>query len=408
MNTLEKFKTVEYWNEFLIESESKEDFLDKQLIKNIKKIINDDIGKVSLDSFPLPSKKEIQKHKSSKKRTVYIYPEPHNTYLKMIHWLLQNDKEYANKFCANSYAYQKHKSVRNGIMRLQKELEYNNRKKYIKSDFTDYFNSIKLDILKEKMVQFFRPEDAVLSYHMLQLLEEPKVYVNGQTVQIAQKGVMAGIPISGYLANIYMNDVDWQIYRKHIYYIRYADDVFILTNKVEEDLKYFNTLIEPLGVRLNETKTDTGSVKDGFTVLGFQFKDGEIDIDEAKIQKMFTRIRRRSKWFRVWAISKGVANETMVRTFIKGMNAKLYSNDDEDRLNWSRWYFGSITTTKNIERVDTFLVQHIRYLISGKHWGYKKHSEVKYEYVQKLGFKSLVNSYWNYRRKEKDEYGICN
>lgn len=408
MNILEKFKLKESWDEYLAELQAAEDYQDKLLIKKVLKVIENGIEKIDITNFPIPVKKEIAKYKTSKKRTVYTFNEPYNTYLKMINWLLQSDTEYNSKFCTNSYAYQRHKSVKNGVTRLQKELEMKRRKKYIKSDFSDYFNSIQLYILKEKMAAFFKTEDYDLKDMLLGLLERPDVYVDNKLVEIPQKGVMAGIPISGYLANVYMNDVDWEMYYNHIYYIRYADDVFILTNNIERDLDFFKQQIEPLHVRMNPTKTDTGEVKDGFTVLGFCFKDGEIDVDEAKVQKMFSRIRRRSKWFKTWEKQKKVKNEVMVRTFIKGMNAKLYAGDDEDRLNWSRWYFANITTTKSLERIDAYLVQYIRYLISGKQLGYKKHSEVTYEYVKKLGYQSLVNNYWKYKKKGVKDNAISN
>lgn len=407
MSILKELYVSENWQQYLNELESKEDFKDKHLIQNVRKVISDGIDKISLKSFPLATRKEIAKYKTSKKRVVYLYPEPHNTYLKMINWLLQNNPNYASKLCVNSYAYQKNKSVSTGVKRLQKELNLNRRKKFIKADFTDYFNSINIDILTNKLAQFFEEDDMDLMSFLYSLISNPKVIVNGKVTELHNKGVMAGTPISGYLANIYMNDVDWEMYRRHIYYIRYADDVFILTNDVDRDLKIFQDLISELKVSLNPKKTEVGDVKDGFTVLGFAFKDGEIDVDEAKVQKMFNRIKRRSKWFRTWADQKKVKNEVMVRTFIKGMNAKLYSGDDEDRMNWSRWYFANITTTKNIERVDAYLVQYIRYLISGKHLGYKKHSEVSYDTIKKYGFKSLVNSYWKYKKKGVKSDELC-
>lgn len=408
VSILKQVYQIESWNNFLIYLESKEDFLNKPLIREVKKIIKAGVEKIDLDFFPLPTKKEIQKYKTSRKRIVYLYPEPYNTYLKMINWLLQEDEDYSKRFCINSYAYQKNKSVHNGVVRLNDEIHRKTRKFYIKSDFSDYFNSIKLDILKTKMDDFFKKEDRDLIDLLVRILDEPLVYVNNRMVEIQQKGVMAGIAISGYLANIYMNDVDWEMYKKRIYYIRYADDIFIMTNNAERDLNIFQELIKPLQVNLNPLKTQTGAVKNGFTVLGFQFINGIIDIDEAKVQKMFDRIRRRSRWFLRWEKEKNVKKETMVRTFINGMNEKLYANDDEDRLNWTKWYFANINTTANLERIDSYLIQYIRYLISEKHLGYKKHAEVEYDYIKKLGYKNLVNEYWKYKKKGGKEHAICN
>jgi hypothetical protein len=398
MNILDKFKLKESWENYLKDLTSKKEYLDRKLIKNVTQIINSGLNTLNLN-FPIPVKKELQKYNTSKKRLVYFYPEPYNTYLKMINWLLQVDSEYASKFCINSYAYQKNKSVNIGIKSLQKEILAKKKSFFIKSDFSDYFNSINVNILENKMKSFFKQEDQDLVNFILQLLYKEEVYVNNQIKLISNKGVMAGTPISGYLANIYMNDVDWEIYKKHIYYIRYADDIFIMTNQPKEDLEFFENQISSLNITLNPKKTSTGKIEDGFTVLGFYFKDDIIDVDEFKVQKMMNRIRRRSRWFKRWEKSNKVKNEVMVRTFIKGMNAKLYSGDDEDRLNWSRWYFANINTTKSLEKIDAYMVQYIRFLISGKHLGYKKNSEVSYEYIKKLGYKSLVNNYWKYKKE---------
>ena len=398
MNILDKFKLKESWENYLKDLTSKKEYLDRKLIKNVTQIINSGLNALNFN-FPIPVKKELQKYNTSKKRLVYFYPEPYNTYLKMINWLLQVDSEYASKFCINSYAYQKNKSVNIGIKSLQKEILAKKKSFFIKSDFSDYFNSINVNILENKMKSFFRQEDQDLVNFILQLLYKEEVYVNNQIKLISNKGVMAGTPISGYLANIYMNDVDWEIYKKHIYYIRYADDIFIMTNQPKEDLEFFENQISSLNITLNPKKTSTGKIEDGFTVLGFYFKDDIIDVDEFKVQKMMNRIRRRSRWFKRWEKSNKVKNEVMVRTFIKGMNAKLYSGDDEDRLNWSRWYFANINTTKSLEKIDAYMVQYIRFLISGKHLGYKKNSEVSYEYIKKLGYKSLVNNYWKYKKE---------
>lgn len=69
-------------------------------------------------------------------------------------------------------------------------------------------------------------------------------------------------------------------------------------------------------------------------------------------------------------------------------------------MNWTRWYFPNINTTRSLERIDKYMVQYIRYLISGKHPGYKKHALVEYEYIKKLGYRSLVNEYWKFKKRK--------
>lgn len=397
MNILTKLKQEKTWIDFLESVENKPIGEDKLLVKNINKIIKNGMESIDLN-FPIPVKKEIAKYKNSKKRTVYTFGEPYNTYLKAINFLLQDKAEYANKFCINSVAYQKGKTVKTYVLRLRNEVLKNKRKEYIKTDFSDYFNSIDKTILFDKLDAFFSEEDRDLVDLFKFILNREEVIHNGDVINISEKGVMAGIPISGYLANIYMNEIDWIMYRNYTYYTRYADDVIILTNKREEEKQKFIELLKPLKVTLNPKKIDEGFTKDGLVFLGFFISSHEIDMNQRSIDKMKKRIKRRSKWFNMWLTKKNVSREIAAKTFIKGMNGKFYARDSEDKTCWLEWYGHVITTTKSLEEIDSYMVQYIRYILSGKHKGYKKNAEIPYEKIKELGYRSLVNEYWKLKK----------
>lgn len=401
MTTLEKLYLQDTWERFLISAEEKRIGNDQKLERNIKLVIKKGIENIDLN-FPIPVKKEIAKYKNSKKRTVYTFGEPYNTYMKAMNFILQDNNLYSNKFCVNSVAYQKGKSVKHYVLKLKEELKKGNRKEYIKSDFSDYFNSIDQKILFEKLDLFFIPEDDDFKNLIKNLLLRPEVQVNSDIVNIIEKGVMAGIPISGYLANIYMNDVDWIMYKKHIYYTRYADDVIILTNNIEKDKKFFEEQLAPLNVTLNPKKVEQGLVKEGLVFLGFHIQNKEININQRSLDKMKTRIKRRSKWFNMWLSKNNVKREIAAKTFIKGMNGKFYAKDSEDQTCWMEWYGKIITTDVSLKEIDTYMAQYIRYILTGKQKGYKKNAEVPYEKLKELGFRPLVNEYWK-AKKEKNE-----
>lgn len=401
MTTLEKLYLQDTWERFLISAEEKRIGNDQKLERNIKLVIKKGIENIDLN-FPIPVKKEIAKYKNSKKRTVYTFGEPYNTYMKAMNFILQDNNLYSNKFCVNSVAYQKGKSVKHYVLKLKEELKKGNRKEYIKSDFSNYFNSIDQKILFEKLDLFFIPEDDDFKNLIKNLLLRPEVQVNSDIVNIIEKGVMAGIPISGYLANIYMNDVDWIMYKKHIYYTRYADDVIILTNNIEKDKKFFEEQLAPLNVTLNPKKVEQGLVKEGLVFLGFHIQNKEININQRSLDKMKTRIKRRSKWFNMWLSKNNVKREIAAKTFIKGMNGKFYAKDSEDQTCWMEWYGKIITTDVSLKEIDTYMAQYIRYILTGKQKGYKKNAEVPYEKLKELGFRPLVNEYWK-AKKEKNE-----
>ena len=307
-----------------------------------------------------------------------------------------NETYYNKKFYKKSYAYQKNKNVNLGIKALSNEIYSDKRKFYIKTHFKNYFNTIDKTILHTKLREFFKREDYPLVDSIMYLLNRDVIY-NNKVIQ-EDNGVMAGTPLSGYLANVFMNKTDHELGKlKNIYYIRYADDVLILTND-NLDIDIIESKTKPLDIVLNKGKTKTGVIKDGLTMLGFYFEKNIVDIEKDKIDKMKTRIKRRSIWFRKWAKDNGVNNRVMVKTFVKGMNEKFYSRDEEDRMNWSRWYFSSINTDRSLKIVDDYMIQYIRYLVSGKHLGYKKHSEVTYDLIKELGYVPLVRMYWKYKK----------
>ena len=398
MSVLRKLKTKETWDNFLAHVEGNIITVDKRLVKKIKRIIDNGVENITFD-FPMPTKSEISKYKNQKKRTVYSFGEPYNTYMKCINFALQDDVRYTDKFCINSIAYQKGKSIRRYVHALKDQIVLNRRRYFIKTDFTNYFNSIDLDILIEKMESFFLEEDRDLFILFRSILSNPNVIVKDEIVQIWKKGVMAGLPISGYLANVYMNDVDWEMYKRHIYYTRYADDVLILTNNIGRDEVLFNSLIEPLKLKLNPTKVETGKMKDGVTFLGFHVTGHTITINRRAINKMKRRIKRRSKWFQTWRIRKNVTRRTTAKTFIEGMNRKFYTRISEDGTCWIEWYAKSINTDIALREIDTYMCQYIRYLLSGKQKGYKKHAKIKYSTLKTLGFKPLVNEFWKIKKE---------
>ena len=66
-----------------------------------------------------------------------------------------------------------------------------------------------------------------------ELLTSKKVRYNNEIIE-EEKGIMAGVPISSFLANYYLKDLDKYFYDNKIIYSRYADDIIIFTKTKEE------------------------------------------------------------------------------------------------------------------------------------------------------------------------------
>jgi len=88
-------------------------------------------------------------------------------------------------------------------------------------------------------------------------------------------GTPQGGVISPLLANAYLNELDWELEKEGIRFVRYADD-FLLFAKSEEEIKRAGTIanrvIEELGLEVAMEKTKFVDFnKDDFDFLGFTF-----------------------------------------------------------------------------------------------------------------------------------------
>jgi group II intron reverse transcriptase/maturase len=92
----------------------------------------------------------------------------------------------------------------------------------------------------------------------------------------AEAGTPQGGVISPILANIYLNELDWELEKENIRFVRYADD-FLLFAKTEECIKISgavaNRVITELGLEVSMEKTKFVDFKDDdFNFLGFTFE----------------------------------------------------------------------------------------------------------------------------------------
>lgn len=384
------------WKEFLEEQENKE-FPDNRAIKQISKIVESksytQFNEEFFKNFKLAKVKRIKKYNTKKVRIVYVYPGKWRISLKMMAFYIL--KKYNNKFARNSIAYTKGKSPKTAFS-IFKSFRIKKSDVIYKNDFSNYFNSIDIDLLEDKLKVFLK-DDMDLCDCIMGLLREPHVVDKGKVVVDNHKGVMAGSPISGILANIFMHDIDKKMLKKRYKYIRYADDTLIIGKKA---LDFFKTEIEKLNISFNPKKEEIFNIETGITFLGFKHIGKTIDISDGALKKMKSRFKRRAKWYRIWMKKRKVKKEVTIKDYIKKINYKLYSQQ-EDSINWSRWYLPNINTIESIKYLDQYFISCIRYLDSGTWTKGKAFYRLSYNDIKGFGFKSLVNEYYKIKLDKK-------
>ena len=395
MSLIEQLRDESIWRAFL-ESKINGGHLSKKDQMELEKYINDKVYEPIVESilqgdeFPIPTMKRINKKNNQKKRTVYLFDDAENYVLKAIMFLLY---KYDNLFTSNLYSFRRSISVKTAVDRIMKK---NVKAMYgYKVDIHDYFNSIDTDIMIHILRNKIRDDDLLVSF-ISSILSQPKAYFDSDVID-CKKGIMAGVPISGFLANLYLEELDRWFYDRHILYARYSDDIIVFGETKELVDEYKNKINQFLSERkLNVNPDKEFEIRPGdkMDFLGFSFVNNQVDLSDVALQKMKDKMRRKARALLRWKAKKNVGSDKAIRAYIKYFDKKLFDNPNNNELTWCKWYFPIITTDRSLHILDEYMVQNIRYISTGKHT--KANYNLTYDTIKSYGFRSLVNSYYKF------------
>lgn len=340
--------------------------------------------------FPHPCRKELSKLGSDKKRVVYTYPEDENRVLKLLTFLLQG--EYDHLFADNLYSFRPRKGVRDAVLHLLHTRGIGEMWSY-KADIHNYFNSVPVERLLP-MLEHTLEHDPELFRFLSQLLTDPYTLSNGIPVR-EEKGIMAGTPVSAFLANLYLSHMDHHFQSSGILYARYSDDIILFAPSIEEREHHAaavaNFLAEA-GLTVNPSKEVRTAPGEQWTFLGICCKNGTVDVAPISVKKLKAKMRRKTRALARWAARNHVDGTQAAKAFIRIFHRKLFEQGLEHELNWTRWYFPLINTADSLMEIDAYRQRCIRYLATGSNT--KSAYWFRYEDMKRLGYVSLVHRYY--------------
>ncbi|NLL07219.1 MAG: hypothetical protein GX270_15880 [Clostridiaceae bacterium] len=340
--------------------------------------------------FPYPRKRILNKIGVDKKRIVYSYGEAEKYVLKIITFLLhEKDKIFAK----NLFSFRHDQGVRKAIASLVNKADISEYYSY-KLDIHDYFNSVDVDRILPRLHKVLQNEES--TYNLIkEILLNPFV-INEEGIIIKErKGIMAGIPISSFLANLYLTDLDWHFQNRKVIYARYSDDIIVFAKskvELEECREYIESYLAQEGLTINPKKIYYSEPHNHWSFLGIKYKDGVVDISDVSLKKMKAKMRRKARTLYRWKIKNNASDDRAIKAYIKAMNNKLYNNPNKHELTWTRWFFPLINTSDSLHKLDTYLLECIRYIATGKHT--KANFNLRYQTIKEYGYRSLVNEFY--------------
>ncbi len=347
----------------------------------------------------LPERLQISKLGSDKKRVIYVFPSADRMMLKAVHHCLARTELALSPNClAFRPGFSIHGAFRSVIRRYRPEYAC------IRIDIKNYFNSIPVERMSHVSAECFSGEPG-LAESIRKMLFNEQVLEKGLVIRDADKGIMAGMPLSPLLANLYLTEFDRKAETWAPVYARYSDDMIFfcepmtaeaLWRKIEEELSVY-------GLLRNEDKSSVIPPGEEWEFLGLSFRDGRIGLSSGSIQKMKGKISRAARKLYRWKIRKGASTERAARALIRKFQFKFYgTGTEDDELTWSRWYFPLISGAEDLRKIDIYLQEMIRYLDSGRHTK-KNYKRLPYAELKKLGYIPLVAAFYALREDNKKD-----
>lgn len=357
----------------------------EEYLPTVRRILNG-------DTLSPPQKVLLGKAKTDKKRTVYVYCREENYVLKLIASLLF---EYDGVFSPCLYSFRKNSGVRRATQDILKNGDICSYYSY-KLDVSDYFNSIPVSRLLPMVKNVLKNDERLYGF-IRSVLEFPYAIYDGEP-DASDRGVMAGVPISGFLANLYLSELDGHFHALGVRYARYSDDIIVFAKserELAEHKAYILSFIDKMGLRVNPKKEFTSAPNETWTFLGFSHCNGTVDVSRASVDKLKGKMRRKSRALVRWASRKGVDGKKAAQVLIRCFNKKLFEDPRGGELTWARWYFPVITTSASLQELDRYMQDCIRYTATGKR--NKSRFSFTYEDMKACGYKSLVAEYYDHK-----------
>lgn len=244
-------------------------------------------------------------------------------------------------FSASSHGFRPHRSAHGAAKQVQQTIRKGHRF-VVDMDLSKFFDRVQHDVLMHRIA--LKVSDKRLLSLIGRYLRSG-VMVEG-VLHPATEGTPQGGPLSPLLANILLDDLDKELERRGLSFVRYADDFAVFVKSERSAKRVFASvrryLTDHLRLVINEEKSAVVAA-DGFEFLGFVFKGRRTTINVSL--KNVSRFKRRIR--ELTGRSRGISMDrrlSELRSYLRG---------------WAG-YFGLASQLKLFEKLDQWIRRRLR------------------------------------------------
>lgn len=194
------------------------------------------------------------------------------------------------EFSDSSFGYRPYRSAQGAVKQIQSIIR-GGRHWCVDMDLSKFFDRIQHDVLMVRVARKVRDK------RLLKLIGRylrAGVMVDG-VCQLSESGTMQGGPLSPLLSNIYLDDLDKELEKRGLPFVRYADDFVIFTKSELAARRVYASVERFITTKLKlVVNHDKSSIRktDGLEFVGYEFRGlgGQIRVSGKKLDAFKFRV----------------------------------------------------------------------------------------------------------------------
>jgi len=294
-------------------------------------------------------------------------------------------------FSESSYGFRPGRCAHDAVRQVKK-LFRSGYRIAVDADLSKFFDTVNHNLLMQCVAKRVKDERVL---KLIRKYLQAEVMIDGQSEPV-NKGVPQGGPLSPLLANILLDELDQELEKRGLKFVRYADDFIIMVKSKRAGERVFSGvrqfLERKLKLEVNETKSKVARL-DECTFLGFQIIRGQIRWSQKSGLEFKQRIKELTG--RSWGVSMSYRLKKL-REYMRG---------------WIG-YFGISEYYNPIPPLDQWIRRRVRMC----YWKMWKRPQKRFKELRKLGaplkqIKMVVSSrkgYWKLSRTLATNMGMSN
>ena len=260
-------------------------------------------------------------------------------------------------FHPDSYGFRPKRSAHQAVRKLQADVK-DGHDWVVDLDLESFFDRVNHDRLLHRLGRHVA-DPALLG--LITAFLKAGAWVDGQR-EPSRMGVPQGGPLSPVLANVVLDEMDWELHRRGHRFARYADDCNIAVKSERAGQRVMHSVTRWIEDSLRLTVNSRKSAVDrpwNRKFLGFTLsrRDKSLKVADAAIDKFKDRVRELSRRTRGQSLSRIVAE---LRTTLLGWKA----------------YFGITEVLSPLRELDKWIRRRLR-CYAWKQWGSRGYRELR-------------------------------